>query len=120
LSVTRRSGRCFTGGERRKIFLRHPDFDLRLGLTQHRDGTSEGFDETRVGLDHLAFGVSSADELRQWQARLEEAGVPHTPEVAANSIAGARVLVFRDPDHIQLEIFYDPASNQGSLVPASR
>ena len=32
----------------------------------------------------------------------------HTPVTAANSIPGAVVLVFRDPDTIQLEIFYDP------------
>jgi glyoxylase I family protein len=97
------------GGERRKIFLRHPNFDIRVGLTEHRAGRSEAFDETQVGLDHLAFRVTSEAELRQWQLRLESFDVAHTPVAAANSIAGAAVLVFRDPDNIQLEIFFEPS-----------
>jgi glyoxylase I family protein len=28
---------------------------------------------------------------------------------AANSVPGAAVLVFRDPDNIQLELFFDPS-----------
>jgi glyoxylase I family protein len=96
------------GGERRKVFLRHPNFDLRVGLTEHRAGSPDVFDETHVGLDHLAFGVGSAAELDEWQARLADLDVPHTPVTPANSIPGAAVLVFRDPDNVQLEMFYDP------------
>ena len=99
------------GGERRKVFLRHPNFDLRVGLTEHRPGSSDGFDETRVGLDHLAFRAATSAELDDWQTRLAELDVPHTPAAPANTIAGAAVLVFRDPDNIQLEIFYDPTSS---------
>jgi glyoxylase I family protein len=98
------------GGERRKIFLRHPNFDLRVGLTEHRAASSDTFDETRIGLDHLAFRADTAAELAQWQARLVAARVPHTPVAPANSITGASVLVFRDPDGIQLEIFFDPTT----------
>ena len=94
-------------GARRKIFLRHPAVDVRVGLTEHRDGSPAQFDETRVGLDHLAFRACSIAELREWQARLAEFDVPHTPVSPANSIPDAAVLVFRDPDNIQLEIFYD-------------
>src|SRR5205814_1717219 len=67
------------GGERRKVFLRHRNLELRVGLTEHRAGSSDGFDETHVGLDHLAFRASSVAELDEWQARLEELDVPHTP-----------------------------------------
>jgi glyoxylase I family protein len=101
-------------GERRKVFLRHPNIDVRVGLTEHRGGSSDTFDETRVGLDHLAFRAGSAAELAEWQARLAELEVPHTPVAAANSIPGAAVLVFRDPDNVQLEIFYDPAATGGA------
>jgi hypothetical protein len=31
------------------------------------------------------------------------------PIAPANSIPGAAVLVFRDPDNIQLEFFFDPS-----------
>jgi glyoxylase I family protein len=95
-------------GIRRKVFLRHDGLRARLGLTEHRDGDRAAFDETRVGLDHLAFGVADRDELDDWQRRLTEAGAIHSPVAAANSIPGAAVLVFRDPDNIQLEFFYAP------------
>jgi glyoxylase I family protein len=102
------------GGERRKVFLRHPNFYVRVGLTEQRAGSSDGFDETHVGLDHLAFRASTAAELDEWQGRLVELDVPHTPVAPANSIPDAAVLVFRDPDNIQLEIFYDPTGTDAA------
>lgn len=98
-------------GARRKVFLRHHGMDVRLGLTQHRAGDQASFDETRVGLDHLAFKVANHDELAAWADRLAAAGVTHSPVAVANSIPGAVVIVFRDPDQIQLELFADPDSS---------
>lgn len=95
-------------GTRRKVFLRHEGLHVRLGLTQHRHGTQDPFDETRVGLDHLAFVVADRADLNTWAQRLADAAVIHSAIAAANSIAGAAVLVFRDPDNIQLELFFDP------------
>jgi catechol 2,3-dioxygenase-like lactoylglutathione lyase family enzyme len=49
----RRSGEFVSSdGARRKVFLHHAGLQTRLGLTQHRDGGQDLFDETRVGLDH--------------------------------------------------------------------
>jgi glyoxylase I family protein len=95
-------------GVRRKVFLRHDGLHARLGLTQHLAGDATPFDETRVGLDHLAFTVGDRDELEAWRVRLAGASVIHSPIAPANSIPGAAVLVFRDPDGIQLELFADP------------
>ena len=95
-------------GARRKIFLRHDGLDVRLGLTQHRAGDQVPFDETRVGLDHLAFRVADREELAAWAERLSAAAVTYSPVAAANSIPGAVVLVFRDPDQIQLEFVVGP------------
>jgi glyoxylase I family protein len=96
-------------GARRKVFLRHDGLQTRLGLTQHRRGSQAAFDETRVGLDHLAFAVNGRAELDAWAARLADAAVVHSPITAANSVPGAAVLVLRDPDNIQLE-FAEPPS----------
>jgi glyoxylase I family protein len=96
-------------GARRKVFLSHEGLGVRLGLTQHRGATGDAFDETRVGLDHLAFAVRDRDDLERWAARLSAAAVTHSPIAPANSIPGAAVLVFRDPDNIQLELFADPS-----------
>jgi glyoxylase I family protein len=70
-------------GTRQKVFLRHPELAIRLGLTLHASGPNDRFDETRVGLDHLSLRVDS-------------------------EIPGAQVVVFRDPDNIQLELIFDP------------
>jgi glyoxylase I family protein len=97
-------------GSRRKVFVEHERLGVRVGLTQHRDGSQDAFDETRVGLDHIAFAVSDRAELELWAERLADAGVVHSPIADANTIPGAAVLVFRDPDNIQLELFAPPAS----------
>ena len=97
-------------GSRRKVFLRHEGLQTRLGLTQHRHGSQDAFEETHIGLDHLAFAVADREELASWAVRLADAAVAHSPVTAAKSIPGAAVLVFRDPDNIQLELFADPPS----------
>ena len=61
--------------------------------------------EFRTGLDHFAFAVSSRAELEDWEQRLRELGVKFTP-IAETPIGS--VIVFRDPDNIQLE-FWLPA-----------
>jgi catechol 2,3-dioxygenase-like lactoylglutathione lyase family enzyme len=94
--ATAADGRCF---------LRHHRLRVRVGLTQHHDGSADSFDETRVGLDHLAFAVSSRDELDSWAARFAKQGVTFSPVTSANSVSGAAVIVFRDPDNIQLELW---------------
>jgi glyoxylase I family protein len=91
-------------GARRKVFLQHPQLNVRLGLCQHAAGSAARFDETRPGLDHLAFAVDSVTELLEWEVRLRLHEVRYTPAAPANTLEGARVLVFRDPDNIQLEL----------------
>ena len=76
-----------------------------VGLHQFPDPRSEGFDERRVGLDHLAFACSSRKELEEWEARLNELGVKHGGIVDAGYGSG---LSFRDPDNIALEFFAPP------------
>jgi glyoxylase I family protein len=93
------------GAERQKIFLRHAGLDARLGLVAHRSSSRRPFDETESGLDHLAFAVSSREELERWARRLEELGVRFSPIADSLSIPGAAVIVFRDPDNVQLELF---------------
>jgi catechol 2,3-dioxygenase-like lactoylglutathione lyase family enzyme len=99
-------------GARRKVFLRHDGFGIRLGLTQHRGSAPNVFDETHVGLDHLAFGVGSLDELEAWARRLAGEGVTTSPIAPANTILGGFVLVFRDPDNIQLELVAETSTTR--------
>ena len=91
-----------------KCFSAPPGLQIRLGLTEDRQGSQGVFDETRVGLDHLAFAVADRDELDRWATRLATLSVVHSPIAPDNSIPGASVLVLRDPDNIQLELVVDP------------
>lgn len=76
-----------------------------LGLRQFAGGSREAFDPARVGLDHLAFQVGSADELAEWERRFDELGVTYTP---TQHVPYGHVLNFKDPDGIALEVFAAP------------
>ncbi len=86
--------------------LAHPESGWVVGVRQYHQHPDGNFDEFRTGLDHFAFGVSSRDELEGWEHHLRQAGVTFTP--IAETPIGA-VIVFRDPDNIQLE-FWLPAN----------
>jgi glyoxylase I family protein len=83
-------------------------------IALHRHDTSDGrrFAETTTGLDHAGFAVPSRGDLEAWQEHLEANGVvrratadkPLTRSPVADE-PYASVLVFRDPDNIQLELF---------------
>jgi glyoxylase I family protein len=77
---------------------------IKLGLVQHSAASDGAFDETRIGLDHLAFAVPHGD-IQQWADRLDRLGIPHSPVTPSVLQPDLRVLVFRDPDAIQLEFF---------------
>jgi catechol 2,3-dioxygenase-like lactoylglutathione lyase family enzyme len=97
-------------GARRKVFLDHTGLGVRVGLTQHREGSQDDFDETHVGLDHLAFTVRDRVDLETWAVRLTDAGVTCSPIAPARTMPGMLVLVLRDPDKIQLELVAETSS----------
>jgi catechol 2,3-dioxygenase-like lactoylglutathione lyase family enzyme len=90
------------------------DADRQLMIALHRhDGNDGGLAaETTTGLDHAGFTVGTRTELEQWQDHLEANGViradtadkPLTQSPIADE-PYASVLVFRDRDNIQLELF---------------
>jgi len=86
--------------------LAHPSGWI-MGLRQYVGKEGAAFDEFRTGLDHLAFTVSSRDDLEACAAELAERGVEFSP-IAETPIG--TVIVFRDPDNIQLE-FWLPAGS---------
>ena len=85
------------------IVLVHPATGLVIGLIQHHEQIAERFDERRPGLDHVGFTVSNRNELQQWEARLSELGVDHSPVTDAPA-GGGPARVFRPPANLQLEL----------------
>jgi len=82
------------------VLLGNATLSVLVGLHAHPANGGESFAESRTGLDHVGFTVSSHAELEAWEARLTDLGVAHSP---INDQASYSVVVFRDPDNIQLE-----------------
>ena len=66
--------------------------------------SDDRFNENRVGLDHVSFGVGSRDELEQAVRLFDERGVSHGEIKDLGPDLGIYVLAFRDPDDIQIEL----------------
>ena len=91
------------GVSARTVQLFHPATGLVIGLMQHEQTAADDeFSEVRVGLDHLSFAVESRAELERWAEHLAVNNVEHSP---INDQPHGSVLVLRDPDNIQLELF---------------
>lgn len=104
--------------ERTMIVLHHDASGLVVGLNQHQGFPGEPFDERRAGLDHVGFAVGRRQDLDVWQVRLAALGVEHSP-VADTEVGSA--LVFRDPDHIQLELWWSKSAGDApTALPADR
>jgi catechol 2,3-dioxygenase-like lactoylglutathione lyase family enzyme len=78
----------------------HPATGFTLGLIKHEDAYGGRFCELTTGLDHLGLSASSRAELEDWQRRLDELGVSHSP---IRDMELGYHLNFRDPDGIALE-----------------
>lgn len=84
------------------VLLHRPTGTI-LCLQQHRANAGEAFDPRRTGADHVAFRIGSREELVEWERRLAGKGVTYSPVVDRDY---GSVLCLRDPDGIQLELFY--------------
>lgn len=65
---------------------------------------NDRFDENRIGLDHLSLSVPNRQALDQAARDLEAHGIPHGEVKDLGPAFGIYVLIFRDPDNIQLEL----------------
>ena len=97
--------------------LADEDMNLVFALHRHDANDGETFAETRTGLDHVGLRVPSRADLESWQAHLETLGVrqaaiantPCTQSPIEDRPFGS-ILVFRDPDNVQLELFAPPSA----------
>lgn len=83
--------------------LLHPTNHMVLCLQQHKANQGETFDPARTGGDHIGLKVNDREQLDEWAAWFVEQDVVHSP--IADREYGS-VLCFKDPDGIQLELFY--------------
>jgi catechol 2,3-dioxygenase-like lactoylglutathione lyase family enzyme len=88
------------------IVMEHPS-RMILGLWRHGESpVLDRFSEFRIGLDHIAFGVSTRDEIDDWAEYFASLGIDHSEPVDVGQYGV--VLTFRDPDNVQLEVYWRP------------
>lgn len=87
-------------------FLSNGKVGLGIGPHPRPDQAIEGdrFDENRVGLDHMSFEVSSRAALDEAGRILDQRGIAHSEVRDLGEAFGICILVFRDPDNVQLEL----------------
>jgi glyoxylase I family protein len=120
-------GRVF--GLKHQMDLPHPGgfaqmlsddaWQLVIALHRHDANRGEAFSESLTGLDHVGLAVATREDLVAWQSHLESNGVvpadradrPLTQSPIADEPYGS-VLVFRDRDNIQLELFAPPTAEK--------
>ena len=87
-------------------FLTNGSIGLGIGSFPDPARAAKGdrFSENRVGLDHMSFAVPSRSDLEQAVRLLDARGVPHSEIRDLGESFGITILIFRDPDNIQLEL----------------
>ena len=92
-------------GLRKMVFMTCPGLATAFGFVSHQSSAGAAFDETVAGLDHLSFRLADIEELDDWVQRLQHWKVEYSLPADSTLRPGAKVLVFRDPDNIQLELY---------------
>jgi catechol 2,3-dioxygenase-like lactoylglutathione lyase family enzyme len=87
-------------------FLSNGTVGLGIGPHPHPDRAIKGdrFDENRVGLDHMSFAVASRAALDEAVRVLDRHRIEHSEVRDLGEAFGICILVFRDPDNVQLEL----------------
>jgi catechol 2,3-dioxygenase-like lactoylglutathione lyase family enzyme len=90
------------------VVLRKPDQGWAIGIHLHTANPGTPADETLTGLDHFALAIATRADLERWAEWLDEHGVRNSGVVDATDPMPYSVVVFRDPDNIQLEFIHLP------------
>ena len=106
LGLTRAFVEPHNGGTGYAVVLHRPGSSLFLGLDKHEANQGERFDESRTGLDHVSFQVADRSELDAWVAHFDQQGVRHSGITEFTKPFPFAVVVFRDPDNLQLELIW--------------
>jgi len=96
------------GGEKSgyAVVLMEPRSGIAVGLHHHDGNPGQAFDESCTGLDHMSFGVAGRADLDAWASWLDSIGVENSGVIDTGDPVPYSVVVFRDPDNIQLELIY--------------
>jgi len=66
-------------------------------------------DKDSYGLNHLAFGVGTIDELKDFEKRLNDSGIKNSA-IQIDRYGKKEFIWFDDPDGYRLEFYYRPTN----------
>lgn len=81
--------------------------DTRLFLTHADDHREEPYEKEKVGLNHLAFGVRTLEELQAVRAQLDSLGVVHSG-IKRDTYGQKEFIWLDDPDGMRIEFYMRP------------
>lgn len=84
-----------------KLFFGHPFKELDNNI----------FDRNRVGLNHVAWGVRTIDELEEWRKRLDDVGIVNSGTIK-DKYQNREYVWFDDPDGIRQEFYLRPRNEE--------
>ena len=80
---------------------------LFFTLPRGPQAANDRFDPTRVGLEHIAVGVTTIDDLSAYATALDEAGIKHSG-IHIDNHSNKEKIWLDDPDKIRVEFYLRP------------
>lgn len=81
--------------------------DTRLFFTSSVEDRRGGYNKEKVGLNHLAFGVRTLEELRAIEAQLDGVGISHSG-IKLDPYGLKEFIWLDDPDGMRIEFYLRP------------
>jgi catechol-2,3-dioxygenase len=82
--------------------------DTLLFFTPLEKAEPRAYEKENIGLNHLAFGVRSVEELKEVAAQLNTAGIAHSG-IQMCRFGEVEFIWLDDPDRIRVEFYRRPA-----------
>jgi glyoxylase I family protein len=95
--------------ERTELSLLYTVGDTRLFFTLAVEPRSSTYDKEQIGLNHIAFGVDTIQDLQAVQQQLTAAGIAHSG-IKLDQYGLKEYIWLDDPDGIRIEFYLRPQS----------
>jgi glyoxylase I family protein len=83
--------------------------ETRLFFTRCRRIQQKRYEKENVGLNHLAFGVVTVEELQSVRTRLDQAQIVHSG-IRKDRYGHKDFIWLDDPDNLRIEFYFRPLS----------
>jgi glyoxylase I family protein len=95
--------------ERAENSLMYKAGDTRLFFTLSDRPQQSAFEKEDVGLNHLALGVRTMEELKSIRAQLDSAGISHSG-IKIDHYGRKEFIWLDDPDGMRIEFYLRPCT----------